>query len=190
MVCRLCPAFAVNCGLCATPKGRSSFRAYTNSSSLRLSTTSSLTSSCASCARATTLPHWEAAPSMISQMARHSPHLSCRRIPIPATGSFRSCNVSGTPSILSVSSFPLTARCSWATPFSGRALPVFEDLGDYLASLQKLLNASDIYETINPGHRPVVPDGPRTIRMYTDHRLEREAHIVALDRSANSRDPT
>jgi glyoxylase-like metal-dependent hydrolase (beta-lactamase superfamily II) len=47
----------------------------------------------------------------------------------------------------------------------------FEDLGEYLA----MLDVSDKYETINPGHGPVVPDGPKTIRMYIDHRLEREA---------------
>jgi Beta-lactamase associated winged helix domain len=58
-----------------------------------------------------------------------------------------------------------------------------EDLGDYLASLQKMLDASDKYETINPGHGPVVPDGPKTICMFIDHILEREAQIVALLRT-------
>ncbi len=68
----------------------------------------------------------------------------------------------------------------------GQGSAVFEDLGDYLASLQKMLDASDKYDTLNPGHGPVVPDGPKTIRMYIDHRLEREAQIVALLRTAPS----
>ena len=65
----------------------------------------------------------------------------------------------------------------------GQGTAVFEDLGDYLASLQKMLDASDKYDTLNPGHGPVVPDGPQTIRTYIDHRLEREAQIVALLRT-------
>ena len=65
----------------------------------------------------------------------------------------------------------------------GQGTAVFEDLGDYLASLQKMLDASDKYDILTPGHGPVVPDGPQTIRMYIDHRLEREAQIVALLRT-------
>jgi endoribonuclease LACTB2 len=65
----------------------------------------------------------------------------------------------------------------------GQGTAVFEDLGDYLASLQKMLDASDKYETINSGHGPVVPNGPQTIRMYIDHRLQREAQIVGLLRT-------
>jgi len=65
----------------------------------------------------------------------------------------------------------------------GQGTAVFEDLRDYLASLRKMLDASDKYDTLNPGHGPVVPDGPQTIRMYIDHRLEREAQIVALLRT-------
>ena len=37
---------------------------------------------------------------------------------------------------------------------------------------------SNKYETINPGHGPVVSNGPKTIRMYIDHRLEHKAQIV------------
>ena len=65
----------------------------------------------------------------------------------------------------------------------GQGTAMFEDLGDYLASLQKMLDASDKYETINPGHGPVVPNGPQTIRTYINHRLEREAQIVELLRT-------
>jgi ribonuclease/clavin/mitogillin len=65
----------------------------------------------------------------------------------------------------------------------GQGTTGFEDLGDYLPSLQKMLDASDKYETINPGHGPVVPDGPKTIRMFIDHILEREAQIIALLRT-------
>ncbi|KAH9967978.1 beta-lactamase-like protein [Russula dissimulans] len=60
---------------------------------------------------------------------------------------------------------------------------VFEDLQEYLASLQKMLDTRDNFDTLYPGHGPVVPDGPQTIRMYIEHRLEREAQILALLRT-------
>ena len=66
----------------------------------------------------------------------------------------------------------------------GQGTAVFEDLQEYIASLEKMLDACDKYEPLYPGHGPVVPDGPQTIRMYIDHRLEREAQILALLRTS------
>lgn len=91
------------------------------------------------------------------------------------TGSSCFCNVPGTALILSLLSFPLSTPRSPATSVLGQGTAVFEDSGDYLVSLQKMLDASDKYETINPGHGPIVSDELKTIRMYIDHLLEREA---------------
>jgi glyoxylase-like metal-dependent hydrolase (beta-lactamase superfamily II) len=50
-------------------------------------------------------------------------------------------------------------------------------LSAYLASLERLL-ALDL-EAICPGHGPVVRDPAAKLRQYRDHRLEREAKVVA-----------
>ena len=71
----------------------------------------------------------------------------------------------------------------------GQGTAVFEDLQEYIASLEKMLDARDKYEPLYPGHGPVVPDGPQTIRMYIDHRLEREAQILALLRTSSPSGP-
>ena len=54
-------------------------------------------------------------------------------------------------------------------------LQVFEDLKEYMNSLQKLkgLNPSVIY----PGHGPVVKDCGKIIQGYIDHRLQREQQV-------------
>ncbi|MBI3992491.1 MAG: beta-lactamase-like protein 2 [Candidatus Lambdaproteobacteria bacterium] len=50
------------------------------------------------------------------------------------------------------------------------------DLGDYLATLERLL-ALDL-KRIYPGHGPVIEDGPAKVREYLAHRLERERQIL------------
>jgi glyoxylase-like metal-dependent hydrolase (beta-lactamase superfamily II) len=60
-------------------------------------------------------------------------------------------------------------------------------LAAYLDSLEKLL-ALDA-EAICPGHGPVVRDPAAKLREYRDHRLEREAKVIAaLDAGARTQD--
>ena len=60
-------------------------------------------------------------------------------------------------------------------------------LAAYLASLEKLLELD--MEAICPGHGPVVRDPAAKLREYRDHRLEREAKLLAaLDAGARTRD--
>jgi glyoxylase-like metal-dependent hydrolase (beta-lactamase superfamily II) len=60
-------------------------------------------------------------------------------------------------------------------------------LSAYLESLEKLL-ALDL-GAICPGHGPVVHDPAAKLREYRDHRLEREAKVIAaLDAGARTRD--
>ena len=69
----------------------------------------------------------------------------------------------------------------------GEGTAVFEDLGEYLDSLQKMLdfdNASasgeTAYTTVYPGHGPVVKDGKSLIKTYIQHRLDRESQIMKV----------
>ena len=60
-------------------------------------------------------------------------------------------------------------------------------LSAYLASLDKLLDLD--VDAICPGHGPVVHDPAVKLAQYRDHRLEREAKVVAaLDAGARTRD--
>jgi len=79
--------------------------------------------------------------------------------------------------------FPADSALFTGDTVLGQGTAVFEDLQEYLASLRKMLDARDNFDTLYPGHGPVVPDGPQTIRMYIEHRLEREAQILALLRT-------
>lgn len=61
----------------------------------------------------------------------------------------------------------------------GQGTAVFEDLATYIASLKSMLQFVDgAYDTLYPGHGPVVPNGKELISGYIKHRLEREAQIL------------
>jgi glyoxylase-like metal-dependent hydrolase (beta-lactamase superfamily II) len=60
-------------------------------------------------------------------------------------------------------------------------------LSAYLASLERLMELD--LEAICPGHGPVVHEPAAKLREYRDHRLEREARVVAaLDAGARTQD--
>ncbi len=60
-------------------------------------------------------------------------------------------------------------------------------LSAYLESLEKLLTLD--LDAICPGHGPVVHDPAAKLREYRDHRLDREAKVIAaLDAGARTRD--
>ena len=60
-------------------------------------------------------------------------------------------------------------------------------LASYFESLEKLLELDA--EAICPGHGPLVTDPAAKLREYRDHRLEREAKVIAaLDAGARTRD--
>jgi len=63
----------------------------------------------------------------------------------------------------------------------GEGTCVFEDLSDYMASLEKIhkLNATRVY----PAHGPTVENPEQHIGMYISHRLQREGQIVEAIRT-------
>ncbi|KII89321.1 hypothetical protein PLICRDRAFT_40979 [Plicaturopsis crispa FD-325 SS-3] len=66
----------------------------------------------------------------------------------------------------------------------GQGTSVFDDLGTYLDSLNKMLDFrkghATGYTKLYPGHGPVVADGPGLIETYVKHRLQREKEIVEV----------
>lgn len=58
----------------------------------------------------------------------------------------------------------------------GETSAEFEDLYDYMNSLQKILDLKP--KTIYPGHGPLVLDGVSRIKQYIEHRNKRNDQIV------------
>ncbi len=52
---------------------------------------------------------------------------------------------------------------------------VFEELGSYMASLEKLLSLGA--DVLYPGHGPKVENGQESIRQYIAHRMAREKQV-------------
>jgi glyoxylase-like metal-dependent hydrolase (beta-lactamase superfamily II) len=62
----------------------------------------------------------------------------------------------------------------WATSI---VAPPDGAMSDYMASLDKLARRSE--QTYYPGHGDAIPDGPRFVQMYIEHRRARERSILA-----------
>ena len=66
----------------------------------------------------------------------------------------------------------------------GQGTAVFENLSQYISSLQHLLDLNATGKTaftkLYPGHGPVVEGGEALIRQYIAHRLEREEQLVKV----------
>lgn len=58
----------------------------------------------------------------------------------------------------------------------GETTAVFEDLYDYMNSLEKILNLKP--STIYPGHGPVIKDATQRVQQYIDHRKKRNEQII------------
>jgi len=70
----------------------------------------------------------------------------------------------------------------------GQGSAVFEHLGNYMASLRKIVHFNndkpleEQYAVVYPGHGPVVTEGPQYVAMYLNHRVQREEQIVGVIR--------
>ena len=62
----------------------------------------------------------------------------------------------------------------------GQGTAVFEDLGMYLSTLRSLLSFLDKDTVLYPAHGPVVPNGEQVVKMYIEHRMEREGQIMQV----------
>jgi len=69
----------------------------------------------------------------------------------------------------------------------GQGSTAFEDLGVYMRSLNKLgdLQCPIFY----PAHGPIIPDPQHKVQEYVDHRMAREAQILALFFESESQTP-
>ena len=83
--------------------------------------------------------------------------------------------------------FPLDRALFTADTVLGYGSTVFEDLGSYMASLQKMYDYNETlpegkpkYTQLYPGHGPVVKDGPNNIKTYINHRNKREQQIIEV----------
>ena len=83
--------------------------------------------------------------------------------------------------------FPLDKALFTADTVLGYGSTIFEDLGTYMASLQKMYDYNEAlaegrpkYTQLYPGHGPVVKDGPDNIKTYITHRNKREKQILEV----------
>ncbi|KAH9842969.1 Metallo-hydrolase/oxidoreductase [Rhodofomes roseus] len=63
----------------------------------------------------------------------------------------------------------------------GHGSAIFEELGPYMGTLQKLVDFSDNglkFGPVHPGHGPYVEEGFRQVKMYLQHRVAREQQIL------------
>ena len=81
--------------------------------------------------------------------------------------------------------FPLDKALFTADTVLGYGSTIFEDLGTYMASLQKMYDYNETltegkpkYTRLYPGHGPVVKDGPNNIKALITHRNKREQQII------------
>jgi len=66
----------------------------------------------------------------------------------------------------------------------GEGTAVFEDLYDYMKSLQQILKLEP--EVIYPGHGPTIDDPVPRISYYINHRQQREAQVIFLKETLQS----
>jgi len=87
--------------------------------------------------------------------------------------------------------FPPDKALFTADTVLGYGSTVFEDLGPYMASLQKMYDYNNTltegmpkYTQLYPGHGPVVRDGPNNVKTYITHRNKREDQIIEALRAS------
>ncbi|KZT70219.1 Metallo-hydrolase/oxidoreductase [Daedalea quercina L-15889] len=77
--------------------------------------------------------------------------------------------------------YPAERALFTADTVLGHGSAVFEDLGPYMGTLQKLVDFSEEgvkYGIVYPGHGPPVEDGLKQVKMYLQHRVAREDQII------------
>ena len=79
--------------------------------------------------------------------------------------------------------FPADKGLFTADTILGQSSTVFEDLGQYMSSLHKLVafngaaeDSEPKYDTLYPGHGPIVPHDH--VAMYLRHRVDRENQVL------------
>jgi len=66
----------------------------------------------------------------------------------------------------------------------GEGTTVFEDLHDYMNSLERIMSENPL--VIYPGHGPVISEPKEKIEFYLNHRRERESQIMQVIESAGT----